>query len=254
MSADSNRILIGDDEHGWTDKGLVNFEGGCYAKTIRLSKTSEPQIWSACHKPGAILENVVIKNGVPDFNDTRYTENGRASYPTTFIDNADDLGYVNSHPKNVIMLTCDSTGLLPPVAKLSTQEAIDQFLLGYTSKIAGTESGIKDPLPTFSPCFGLPFMPLPPKRYAEILEEKLNKHNVDCWLVNTGWTMGDFKKGTRIPIIITREIIENIHNGNLSKENFTKLVDIICISPLGAQEVLSKHLRKIDFPHFNLFN
>jgi phosphoenolpyruvate carboxykinase (ATP) len=217
LSSDEDRILIGDDEHGWTDKGLVNFEGGCYAKTIRLSKEDEPQIWKASNNYGAILENVVVdKSGVPDFNDSKYTQNSRSSYPTSFINNADELGYVDEHPRNIVMLTCDSFGVLPPVVKLSADEAVKQFLLGYTAKVAGTESGVVEPRATFSPCFGLPFMPLPPEKYGEILKKKIQKHKVDCWLVNTGWTGGGYGIGKRMPIKITREIIKMINNGSLS--------------------------------------
>ena len=216
LSSDENRTLIGDDEHGWTDKGLVNFEGGCYAKTIRLSKIAEPQIWKACHTPGAILENVVINNNIPDFDDSNLTENTRASYPTGFIENACRKGYIDQHPKNIIMLTCDSFGVLPPVAKLSPEEAVQQFLLGYTAKVAGTEAGVTEPQATFSPCFGLPFMPLPPKKYGALLKEKILRYNVNCWLVNTGWTGGGYGIGKRMPISVTRTIIDHIHNGNLA--------------------------------------
>jgi len=217
LSSDENRILIGDDEHGWTDKGLVNFEGGCYAKTIRLSRQDEPQIWSACHMHGAILENVVLNDGRPDFDDGSLTENSRASYPTYFIDNADGNGYVNKHPKNVIMLTCDAFGVLPPVCKLDSDEAVEQFLLGYTAKVAGTEQGVKEPTATFSPCFGLPFMPLPPEQYGEILRKKIIEHNVNCWLVNTGWIGGGYGVGERISIKITRRIIDLINNGTMAE-------------------------------------
>ena len=222
LSSDTLRILVGDDEHGWTDKGLVNFEGGCYAKTINLSKEDEPMIWDACHSHGATLENVVITDGIPDFNDARYTKNGRASYNTELIKNADSLGYVNEHPKNIVMLTCDAFGVLPPVAKLSPDEAVKQFLLGYTAKVAGTEQGVTEPMATFSPCFGLPFMPLPPKRYGDLLKEKIIKHDVNCWLVNTGWTGGSYGTGKRIPIKITRDIITNILNGNLATARYSK--------------------------------
>jgi len=217
LSSDEDRILIGDDEHGWTDKGLVNFEGGCYAKTIRLSKEDEPQIWEASNNYGAILENVVLdKSGVPDFDDSKYTQNSRSSYPTSFIANSDELGYVDEHPRNIVMLTCDSFGVLPPVVRLSPDEAVKQFLLGYTAKVAGTESGVAEPQATFSPCFGLPFMPLPPEKYGEILKKKIKEHKVNCWLVNTGWTGGAYGVGKRVPIKITREIIKMINNGTLS--------------------------------------
>ena len=217
LSSDQNRVLIGDDEHGWTDKGLVNFENGCYAKTINLSKEAEPQIWDACFKKGTLLENVVLKNGVPDFEDGKYTQNTRASYPTSFVSNASEKGYVHEHPKNIIMLTCDSFGVLPPVAKLTPDEAVEQFLLGYTSKVAGTESGITEPVATFSPCFGLPFMPLPPESYGELLRNKISEHGVTCWLVNTGWTGGGYGVGKRMPISITRNIVDKILNGTLAK-------------------------------------
>lgn len=217
LSSDENRILIGDDEHGWTDKGLVNFENGCYAKTVNLSREDEPQIWDACNKKGALLENVVINNGIPDFDDTKYTQNGRASYPFSFIKNSSKTGCVNKHPKNIIMLTCDSFGVLPPVAKLSPDEAVEQFLLGYTSKVAGTESGVTKPEATFSPCFGLPFMPLPPDRYGALLKKKISEHSVNCWLVNTGWTGGGYGVGKRMPIGITRGIIDKILDGSLAK-------------------------------------
>lgn len=220
LSSDDRRLLIGDDEHGWTDKGLVNFEGGCYAKTIRLSQEDEPQIWNACHSHTAMYENVVINNGIPDFNDGTHTENTRASYSTSLIDNADEAGYVNAHPKNIVMLTCDAFGVLPPVMKLSPSEAVKQFLLGYTAKVAGTESGISEPVATFSPCFGLPFMPLPPRKYAEILKGKIINHNVDCWLVNTGWSGGGYGVGKRMPIKVTRAIIDGINDGSLSKAEF----------------------------------
>lgn len=217
LSADTFRVLIGDDEHGWTDSGLTNFEGGCYAKTIKLSKSAEPEIWDACHTRGAMLENVVVNDGVPDFDDAKYTENGRASYPTSFITNAHNDGYVDKHPRNIVMLTCDAFGVLPPVMKLTQEEAVKQFLLGYTAKVAGTEKGVTEPVATFSPCFGLPFMPRRPEEYGELLRKKIEKHKVNCWLVNTGWTGGPYGKGRRMPIKITREIIKYINNGELSK-------------------------------------
>lgn len=217
LSADTFRVLIGDDEHGWTDSGLTNFEGGCYAKTIKLSKSAEPEIWDACHTKGAMLENVVVNDGIPDFDDAKYTENGRASYPTSFISNAHKDGFIDKHPNNIVMLTCDAFGVLPPVMKLTADEAVRQFLLGYTAKVAGTEKGVTEPVATFSPCFGLPFMPRSPEEYGELLRQKIKKHKVDCWLVNTGWTGGPYGKGRRMPIKITREIIKYINNGELSK-------------------------------------
>ena len=222
LSSDSRRVLIGDDEHGWTDKGLVNFEGGCYAKTIRLSRQDEPQIWDACHSRATMFENVVVKDGVPDFNDSKFTENTRASYSTSLIENADEHGYVDEHPNNIVMLTCDAFGVLPPVVKLTPAEAVEQFLLGYTAKVAGTEEGVSEPVATFSPCFGLPFMPLSPQRYAEILKDKILKHDVNCWLVNTGWTGGPYGVGERMPISVTRKIIDSINDGSLAKESFVR--------------------------------
>ena len=216
LSSDENRILIGDDEHGWTSDGLTNFEGGCYAKTINLSREAEPQIWEACNKPLAILENVVAHDGVPDFDDGTITENTRASYPCSSIPDADKLGFVNSHPKNIIMLTCDAFGVLPAVMKLDHKEAVEQFLLGYTAKVAGTEAGVKEPKATFSFCFGAPFMPLKPQVYADLLEEMVLKHQTSCWLVNTGWSGGPYGEGSRMPIKVTRSIIDKILDGTLS--------------------------------------
>ena len=221
LSSDSNRILIGDDEHAWTSDGITNFEGGCYAKTINLSKDDEPEIWSACHTPGTIIENVVLNNNIPDFDDSKYTENGRASYAVSSIQNADKLGYVNLHPKNIIMLTCDAFGVLPPVSKLTTEQAVKHFSMGYTAKVAGTEAGITEPVATFSPCFGGPFMPLHVEEYANILRQKIEHHNVTCWLVNTGWVGGPYGTGNRISIKLTRTIIDAILDGTLVNEPTT---------------------------------
>ena len=219
LSSDEKRVLIGDDEHGWTDQGLTNFENGCYAKTINLSQEAEPQIWEACNKPETILENVVFhpESLVPDFSDSLYTENTRASYPCSSISGADKAGYINSHPNNIIMLTCDAFGVLPAVMKLSPDVAVKQFILGYTAKVAGTEAGITEPKATFSACFGAPFMPLHPNQYAEILKKKIVEYDTDCWLVNTGWTGGGYGTGTRMPISATRLIIDKIHDGTLSE-------------------------------------
>lgn len=222
LSSDENRILIGDDEHGWTDSGLTNFENGCYAKTINLSKADEPQIWAASQGKFSILENVIIKDGEVDFFDSSKTENTRASYPSKYIDNSDPLGFVDLHPKNIIMLTCDAFGVLPAVMSLTSEEAVEQFLLGYTAKVAGTEDGVKEPKATFSHCFGAPFMPLCPKIYSNILREKIEKHNVKCWLVNTGWSGGGFGDGERMPISVTRDIINKIHDGTLAKSSTKK--------------------------------
>ena len=216
LSAEPDRILIGDDEHGWTKNGITNFEGGCYAKTINLSAEDEPEIWKACHTPGSMLENVVLLANRPDFDDAKHTENTRASYPCDFIDNADTEGYITSQPKNIIMLTCDAFGVLPAVIKLSADEAVKQFLLGYTAKVAGTEKGVTEPRATFSPCFGLPFMPRRPKLYGTKLKELIEYSQADCWFVNTGWSGGSYGEGQRIPLSITRQIISLIHNGSLA--------------------------------------
>ena len=222
LSSHPNRILIGDDEHLWTDTGLTNIEGGCYAKTLNLSKNTEPEIWKSCMKTGTMFENVTAVSGIPDFTDSSITENGRASYSLDVVDNAHVLGYVNKHPKNIIMLTCDAFGVLPPVCKLTPQEAYDQFLLGYTAKVAGTEQGVKEPKPTFSPCFGDPFMPLKKKQYANLLKDKIEKHDVNCWLVNTGWTKGPYGRGERISLNTTRHIIDLILDGMLTKVPYMK--------------------------------
>ena len=216
LSSDESRILVGDDEHGWTETGLTNFEGGCYAKTINLSKDAEPQIWEACNTPLSILENVIHKDLLPDFDDSSITENARASYPCSSVPGADTAGYVDEHPTNVVMLTCDAFGVLPAVMKLSPDEAVRQFLLGYTAKVAGTEVGVTEPQATFSACFGAPFMPQHPTRYADILKQKVKDHDTQCWLVNTGWTGGQFGVGQRMPISTTRMIIDKIHDGSLA--------------------------------------
>jgi phosphoenolpyruvate carboxykinase (ATP) len=222
LSSDKNRVLIGDDEHGWTDVGLTNFENGCYAKTINLSKDDEPQIWKASHGEFSILENVIVKDGSVDFSDGSKTENTRSSYPASYIEGADKTGYVDLHPNNIIMLTCDAFGVLPAVMRLDRDEAVEQFLLGYTAKVAGTEEGVKEPVATFSFCFGAPFMPLRPMIYADILRDKIKKHNVSCWLVNTGWSGGPYGVGSRMPIKVTRSIIDKIHDKSLGLCEFEK--------------------------------
>ena len=266
LSSDEKRILIGDDEHGWTDNGLTNFENGCYAKTINLSKKDEPQIWSASQKEFSILENVVVRNGEADFSDGSITENTRSSYPAKYIDDADSLGYVNLHPKNIIMLTCDAFGVLPAVMKLSADEAIDQFLMGYTAKVAGTESGVREPVATFSFCFGAPFMPLKPKVYADILRNKVRENNVDCWLINTGWTGGEYGVGSRMPIGVTRSIIDKIHNGSLAKCEFVmhkytkfstpkcKDIEDVYLQPELGWDNLSKYKNKCKELLFMFYN
>tara|TARA_R110000824_G_scaffold200897_2_gene384951 strand:- start:5315 stop:6763 length:1449 start_codon:yes stop_codon:yes gene_type:complete len=227
LSSDEGRVLIGDDEHGWSFEGLFNFEGGCYAKVINLSESDEPQIWSACQQTGSILENVVIKDGKPDFSDSLYTENTRASYDISKISESSSSG-VCAHPDNVIFLTCDAFGVLPPVSKLTRKQAVDHFRMGYTAKVAGTEDGIVEPQATFSHCFGAPFMPMKVDTYADLLEKKVHDHKVDCWLVNTGWSGGGYGVGHRMPIEVSRSIIRRIVSGDLSSKkflihNYTKL-------------------------------
>jgi len=221
LSADPERRLIGDDEHGWSDDGVFNIEGGCYAKTIRLSPEGEPQIWSAI-RFGSVLENVPIdpQTRVPDFNSEKYTENTRAAYPVDFIPNA-ELSGRGGIPTNVFFLTCDAFGVLPPISKLSPEQAMQHFLCGYTAKVAGTEAGVKEPSATFSTCFAAPFLPLPPMRYAELLGERLKKHQVPVWLVNTGWTGGPYGVGKRMSLPHTRALLKAALDGSLNKVKFT---------------------------------
>ncbi len=215
LSADPDRSLIGDDEHGWSDEGIFNFEGGCYAKCIRLTEESEPQIWRAI-RFGAVLENVVIDDstGVPDFHDATLTENTRAAYPIEHMENAVIPG-IGGHPKTICFLTADAFGVLPPIARLDTDQALYYFLSGYTSKLAGTERGVDQPVATFSTCFGEPFLPLPPLRYAEMLRERLQKHRTDVYMINTGWTGGPYGVGERIRLPLTRAMVRAALQGDL---------------------------------------
>jgi len=221
LSADPSRSLIGDDEHGWGVDGIFNFEGGCYAKTIRLSAQTEPQIFNAI-KFGSVLENVVIdpQTRAIDWDSDFLTENTRATYPIDHIPNA-VLSGVGDHPRNVFFLTCDAFGVLPPIAKLTPEMASYHFLSGFTSKVAGTEVGIDEPRPTFSTCFGGPFMPLHPARYADMLAARLRRHGTDCWLVNTGWTGGPYDVGHRMSIGLTRELLSCALKGRLATAGFT---------------------------------
>ena len=209
LSSDPERRLIGDDEHGWSDRGVFNFEGGCYAKTIRLSQEAEPQIYATTRRFGTVLENVVVDpvTRALDLDDGRYTENTRAAYPISFIDNAEPSGQ-GGHPANVVMLTADAFGVLPPIARLTPAGAMFHFLSGYTAKVAGTEKGLgNEAKATFSTCFGAPFLPLAPSRYATMLGERIAKHGSRVWLVNTGWTGGPFGTGQRMKIGYTRAMI-----------------------------------------------
>lgn len=220
LSASPDRVLLGDDEHGWTKGVVFNIESGCYAKTVNLSLESEPEIFKACQKFGTILENVRVKKGSPDFSDISLTANGRASYPINFIENHVPEGFVTSNPKNVIMLTCDATGVLPPVSKLTLDQAKKMFLVGYTSKVAGTEVGVVEPELVFSPCFGGPFLPRKPSVYADMLQVLIKKTNANCWLVNTGWAGGPPGVGNRIELSVTRKIIDAIVNENLASSEW----------------------------------
>lgn len=220
LSADPKRKLIGDDEHCWTDDGVFNIEGGCYAKAIDLSKEKEPDIYNAI-KFGTILENVVYdkKTRAVDYSDTSITQNTRASYPIEFIDNI-QMPCTAGHSKNVIFLTCDAFGVLPPISRLTPEQASYHFISGYTAKVAGTEMGVTEPEATFSACFGAAFMMWHPNRYAELLAEKINKHGAKAWLVNTGWTGGAYGVGSRIKLKYTRAMIDAIHSGALDNVEY----------------------------------
>lgn len=220
LSADPARTLIGDDEHGWGEDGIFNFEGGCYAKTIRLSQDAEPEIFATTRRFGTILENVVLdEDRVPDFDDGSLTENTRCAYPLHFIPNASGTGLA-PHPKNIIMLTADAFGVLPPIARLTPAQAMYHFLSGYTAKVAGTEKGVTEPEATFSTCFGAPFMPRHPSEYGNLLRDLIARHNVDCWLVNTGWTGGAYGIGNRMPIRDTRALLAAALDGSLKNRGF----------------------------------
>ncbi len=221
LSADPHRTLIGDDEHGWSENGVFNFEGGCYAKMIKLSPEAEPEIHDAVNRFGAVLENVVLKGRrrEPDFDDGSLTENTRGAYPLSFIPNASKTG-TGDHPKNIVMLTADAFGVLPPLSKLSPSQAMYHFLSGYTAKVAGTEKGVTEPTATFSTCYGAPFMPRHPSVYGNLLRELIAKHNVDCWLVNTGWTGGKYGVGNRMPIKETRALLSAALSGALAGVEF----------------------------------
>jgi phosphoenolpyruvate carboxykinase (ATP) len=222
LSADPNRHLIGDDEHGWDEKGVFNFEGGCYAKCIKLSQEGEPQIWNAI-RFGSVLENVVLKEDrTPDFDDGSITENTRCAYPVDYIENAVHPS-IGGHPKNICFLTCDAYGVLPPISRLTADQAMYHFLNGYTAKVAGTEDGVTEPSATFSTCFGAPFLPLRPKVYAELLGKKIEAHGSRVWLINTGWTGGPFGIGSRMKLAYTRAMIRAAMSGIL--DNVQQAID-----------------------------
>ena len=220
LSADSKRTLIGDDEHGWNERGVFNFEGGCYAKCVNLSAEAEPEIWAATNQFGAVLENVVLKPGSsdPDYADQSLTENTRSAYPLDFIPNASTTG-VGGHPRNIFMLAADAFGVMPPIAKLSPDQAMYHFLSGYTAKVAGTEKGLgSDPEATFSSCFAHPFNARHPTVYGNLLRTYIARHNVDCWLINTGWTGGKYGVGHRMPIKVTRTLLHGALSGSLKHQ------------------------------------
>jgi len=220
LSADPNRPLIGDDEHGWNHDGVFNFEGGCYAKMIDLSEEDEPEIFATTRMPGTILENVILDEaGVPDFNDTSLTQNTRGSYPLEAIENR-VIESRGGQPKNVVFLTCDAFGVLPPISRLTPDQAAYHFISGYTAKVAGTEVGIVEPQATFSACFGAPFMPMHPSVYANLLSKKVAENNASCWLLNTGWVAGGYGNSKRIKIRWTRALLNAALDGTLNNTEF----------------------------------
>ncbi|MEM8791322.1 MAG: phosphoenolpyruvate carboxykinase [Pseudomonadota bacterium] len=221
LSADPDRILLGDDEHGWTDSGIFNFEGGCYAKTINLSADAEPEIYATCSKFATVIENMVYDPHTKelDYKDDSLTTNMRCAYPLHYISNASETGMAGI-PKNVVMLTCDAFGVMPPIARLTPAQAMYHFLTGFTSKMAGTEKGVNTAQPTFSTCFGAPFMTRRPEVYGALLRDKIATTGAQCWLVNTGWTGGGYGVGSRMPIRVTRTLLSAALNGSLNEVEF----------------------------------
>lgn len=245
LSADPNRYLIGDDEHGWNSKGIFNLEGGCYAKTINLDKNNEPDIFNAI-KTNSLVENVYIdNNNEPDYFNTSITENGRVSYSLNHISNYYKKDIAN-HPKNIIFLTCDAFGILPPISKLNTDEAMYHFLSGYTAKVSGTERGIVEPKAVFSSCYGEPFLPLNPIIYGELLKKKILKHDTNVYLVNTGWYKGGYSVGERMNISLTRKCIDSILNNDLEKSNFDVLPIFNLKIPKGINGIDNNVLNPIN--------
>ena len=238
LSADPNRILIGDDEHGWSDNGTFNFEGGCYAKTISLSAEAEPEIFATTHSFGTVIENMVYDAHTKalDFEDDSLTANMRCAYPIEQISNASEIGLAGA-PRNVIMLTCDAFGVLPPIARLTPAQAMYHFLSGFTSKVAGTERGVTEPQPTFSTCFGAPFMPRRPEEYGNLLKSKIAASGATCWLVNTGWTGGAYGTGSRMPIKATRALLTAALKGSLNEAEFRKDPNFGFDVPLSCEGV-----------------
>jgi phosphoenolpyruvate carboxykinase (ATP) len=236
LSTDPDRTLIGDDEHGWSDRGVFNIEGGCYAKAINLSAEGEPEIFAASQQWGTVLENVVLdaETREPDFANTTNTQNTRLAYPLGAIANASKTGLAD-HPKAIIMLTADAFGVLPPIAKLTEEQAMYHFMSGYTAKVAGTENGVKEPQATFSTCFGAPFLPLHPSVYGEMLQALIKKHNVPCYLVNTGWTGGAYGTGKRFPLGLTRQIVKAALSGALEKAEMRRDVNFGFAVPVEVE-------------------
>lgn len=250
LSADPARVLIGDDEHGWSDRGTFNFEGGCYAKTINLNPEAEPEIYATTTKFGTVIENMVFDDETKelDFDDDSLTANMRCAYPLEYISNA-SASALGGHPKNIIMLTCDAFGVLPPIARLTPAQAMYHFLSGFTSKVAGTERGVTEPQPTFSTCFGAPFMPRRPEVYGNLLRDKIARHGATCWLVNTGWTGGAYGVGSRMPIKATRALLTAALNGSLNNAEFRKDANFgfdVPVSVPGVAEVLLDPRRTWD--------
>lgn len=268
LSADHNRRLLGDDEHGWTPAGMFNFEGGCYAKAIKLSCAGEPAIWKACHKFATVLENVVLNlDRTPDFNSAKYAENTRAAYPIDYIMDAYPRGSSSGHPKSIIMLTCDAYGVLPSVSRLSHDAAIYHFLSGYTAKVAGTEKGVLAPTAAFSTCFGAPFMPRQPIVYAGLLRKRISEHMPRIYLVNTGWVGGPAGVGTRMKLDYTRGVVSGILNGDFDHTKTKKLMPFNLDVPIGipdedpraswadpaAYDAQAKMLAELFVKNFNKF-
>lgn len=246
LSADPERLLIGDDEHGWGPHGVFNIEGGCYAKCIGLSKEMEPQIWNAI-RFGSVLENVTLDpdTRVPDYNDSSRTENTRCAYPVDYIEGAVIPG-MGSHPKNIIFLTADAFGVLPPISRLNAEQAMYHFLSGYTAKVAGTEAGVKEPQPNFSTCFASPFLPLRPKVYAELLGRRMKEHNAQCWLVNTGWFGGPYGVGSRMKLAYTRAMVNAAIEGKLNDVAFETDPAFGLSAPTSVPGVPPEFLRARD--------
>ncbi|MBL4626947.1 MAG: phosphoenolpyruvate carboxykinase [Roseicyclus sp.] len=252
LSADPSRTLIGDDEHGWSDTGIFNFEGGCYAKTINLREEAEPEIFATTRKFGTVIENMVYNPDTLelDFDDDSLTANTRCAYPLDMISNASETG-LGGHPKSIVMLTCDAFGVLPPISRLTPAQAMYHFLSGFTAKVAGTERGVTEPTPTFSTCFGAPFMPRRPEVYGDLLRQKIAEHGATCWLVNTGWTGGAFGTGSRMPIKATRALLTAALDGSLMNAEFRRDPNFgfdVPMSCTGVADILLDPRRTWDRP------